>query len=541
MSSDLAYPQHDKTEKWVNHLIDNKNNGAVLDSASELWQSQAPDNIRALGDLMPHEYIGESIAQGVSMYEKAHGKKPSGAVLDSAIRLAINSVSKERADRATNGLAVLDDVGSTQSNAPLITNRVAIILNNAISLAIPHAGYLPMQDGMAGKIIIVGHTAGNNVGDYVKNDSLDGFAAGKPFMSAERIVLAESTNQTDFTFKIKHAKDDADGSPVLPSHTELLINGIPCSTGSINASVNQATVRLAGSAVLEDGKEYTFTGNLTVENGNGNLSFTPALPQGVEVHVVGLLNYEHDNLKEKRPRFLANAHSLDFRAAFMSGLYQVSQEAKVQFNTEVRLDPASEGMYAMQQQSLIERHYNYLNSMYRVAKSYKHVANLNSSKRLDVRDMNDLWSDVLFTLKDADMKMLVRTQSYGIAALYVGNKGAAHIMSLARDTFEPSGSPAAAGIFRLGRLFRKYDVYFTPNLLNETVDSIEMLAVGSSAQTGMNPYIVGDVLSPTFKNLSLTTSLMEGAAYFAAGAARINPYQRAAKGAALISVTGLTI
>ena len=538
--ADLAYPQHDKTAKWVNHLV-NDDKGAVLDSASDVWQREAPESIRELGSLVQHNHIGMAITQGVACYKKAHGVEPSGAVLDSAIRMALNSVSNAHANSATGGLAVFDNATSMQSNAPMVANRAAIVLHNAISLAIPNAGYVPMQDGLAGKIIIVGHAAGNSVGDYVKNDSLDGLAAGKNFMSAERIVLAETTDQTSYTATIKHAKDDVSGSPLLPSHTEVLINGIPYNASTINADVRMQMVRLAGSALLEDGNEYGFSGSLTVETGEATLTFTPALPQGATVHVVGMLNYEHDKLKEKRPRFLATAQALDYRAGFMSGLYQISQEANVQFKTETRLDPASEAMFAMQQQALTERHFNFLKGMYRVAQSYKHIANLNSAVRLNARDMSDLWSDVLFKLNEADMQMVARTGAFGIATLYVGAKGAAHIQSLARELFEPSGGTAVAGIFRLGRLFGKFDVYYAPNLLNETANSIEMLAVGRSEQTGMNPYIVGDVLPPVFKNLGVTSSLLEGAAYFSAGAARVNPYHKAAKGAALISVTGLDI
>lgn len=537
--ADLAYPQHDKTAKWVNHLVDDQS--AAFDSASDTWQREAPETIRELSGLVRHNQIGMAITQGVASYQKAHGVKPSGAVLDSAIRMALNSVSNDHASSATNGMAVFDNTTSLQSNAPMVANRAAIVLHNAISLAIPNAGYVPMTDGLAGKIIIVGHAAGNSVGDYVKNDSLDGLAAGKNFMSAERVVLAETNDQTNYTAKIKHAKDDVSGSPVLPSHTEILINGIPHNAAAINADVRTSTVRLAGNVLLENGTEYGFSGGLKVETGDVTLTFTPALPQGVTVHVVGMLNYEHDNLKEKRPRFLATAQALDYRAGFMSGVYQVSQEANVQFKTETRLDPASEAMFSMQQQALAERHFSFLHGMYRVAQSYKHVASLNSTARLNARDMSDLWSDVLFKLNEADMKMVARTGAFGIATLYVGAKGAAHIQSLSREIFEPSGITAAAGIFRLGRLFGKFDVYYTPNLLNETTNSIEMLAVGRSEQTGMNPYIVGDVLPPVFKNLGVTSNLLEGAAYFSAGAARVNPYQKAAKGAALILVTGLDI
>lgn len=538
--ADLAYPQHDQTQEWVGSLIEASKNPAAFDDSSSVW-SEAPETVRELGGLVKNSQIGMAITQGVAAYKKEHGYEPSGAVLDSAIHMALNAISHTHATSATNNMATFDNVSSTQSNAPMVANRAALVLHNAIGLAIPNAGYVPMTDGLAGKIIVVGHAAGNNVGEYNKNDSLDGLAAGKNFMSSERVVLAESSDNTSYTAKIKHAQSDTDGSPIIPSHTEVLINGIPCSASAINADVRKANVPLSGNTSLEDGKEYSFTGNVAVETGEVTLKFTPALPSGATVHVVGLLNYEHETMKDKRPRLLATSTPLDFRASFMSGVYQVSQEASVQFKVEVRLDPASEAMFAMQQQALTERHFNYLRSMYRIAQSYKHIANLSGATRLNDRSMKSLWADVLFKLNEADTAMVERTSAFGIACLYVGKKGAAHIQSLPRDIFEPSGNMAVAGIYRLGRLFGKYEVYYTPNVLNETANSIEMLAVGRSEQTGMNPYIVGDVLPPVFKDLGMTTSLLEGATYFSAGAARVNPYQRAAKGAALIAVTGLDI
>ncbi len=545
--ADLSYPQHDKTQQWVQSIQEQSKTVATFDDSSDVWRS-APDNVLAVADAIgTKEQSGRSMVvaalqSGIACYEKQHGCKPSGAVLDSAIRVTLNSVSSSYAASATDNRVVFDNlVTGMQSNSPMVANRAAIVLNNAIGLAIPFAGYVPMGEGMKGQVIVAGHAAGNTVGDYVKNDSLDGLSAGRNFMSAERVVLAESTDQTNFTFKIKHAKDDAEGSPTMPSHTEVLINGIPYSAAAINTDVRASTVRLAGSAVLEDGKEYNFVGSLAVEKGNGNLTFTPPLPAGAQVHVVGMLNYEHESMANKRPRFLSTAQPYEFRAGFVSGLYQVSQEASAQFKAETRLDPASEAMFSMQMQDKIEQHFNGLKSNYRVAQSYKYSANLNGTTRLNDRSMAALWSDVLFKLKEADMAMVARTGAFGIKYLYVGAKGAAHISSLPNEIFEPSLSPVVAGIYRVGRLFGQYEVYHAPNIVNETSDSIEILAIGASEQTGMNTYIVGDVLPPVFKNLGLTESLLEGAAYFSCGASRINPYHKAAKGSALIAVTGLVL
>jgi hypothetical protein len=43
------------------------------------------------------------------------------------------------------------------------------------------------------------------------------------------------------------------------------------------------------------------------------------------------------------------------------------------------------------------------------------------------------------------------------------------------------------GIYRVGRLFGRWDVYFVPGVVNETSAALEMLCVGQSEQAHATP------------------------------------------------------
>lgn len=543
MAIDKSYAVFDKMAQFADAL----NDKATFDSV--VGFQNAPDEVQALADAAEKDaknsrfhtganLVTATLDSAIAEYKHLHGKAPSGAILHNAVRCALNGVSQTALNRAGVGATFDDAVSISQSDAPLVSTRAAIALYQGVIEAIPFGGYIPMSDALSGKIIVAHHEAGSTTGAYNKNDSLDGIYSGKPFMSHERTVLAQSSDKKAFTALITYVDGDATGAPLIPSATQVLVNGLPAGGAPLNASVADTRAPLSGSIELAD-KEYTFTGTVTVATGEVAVNFDDALPDGVEVEVVGLINYEHDTMRDKRPVITATARSYDLRAVFTSARYRATQEAKTQWNSEIRLDVGSEAMLTMRQQHAAEKHYNALKSMYKVGKNYVHTANLGGTSRLDARSRADVWADVLFKLTEADQSMLERTNAFGVGVIYVGSKGKAELSALPNTIFEPSGVSSRVGIYRIGRLFGQFDVYFAPNLVNETASSLEMLCIGRSEQTGLNPYILGDVVSPTFLKLEVADDLSEGAGYFYAGAARINPYIKAAQGAAIVAVTGL--
>lgn len=547
MAKDKSYAVFDEMESWAEEMHAEKKNG-VFDDANESWNA-APELVRELADaanvdaqngryLSGRNLVSAALDSAMSAYEVQHGVKPSGAVVHNAVRTALNSVSREALKRAGVG-ATFDEVSATQSGAPMVSNRAALALYQGLVEAIPFAGYIPMSEGLAGRIIVAQNRAGSATGGYNKGQPLDGFYGGKTFMSHERTVEMQSSDQTTFTAKIAYADGDANGSPIIASGTQILVNGLPAGGASLEAVSSEQNTPLSGSIVLNDGTEYSFSGKATNEQGEISIRFASALPSGIKVYAVGLLNYQHEKLSQKRPVFSVDAQPYSLRATESSGVYQVTPEARMQWDAEVRVDIRSQIMLAMRQQHSAEKHMAALRAMYRIGKNFIHTADMQTSSRLDARNRADVWRDALLHLTVADNDMLTRTNAFGIGVIYVGNKGKAELSSLPPEIFQSANIPARPGIYRIGRLFGQYEVYYAPNLVAETANSLEMLCIGRSEQTGLNPYIMGDVVAPTFTKLGVGVDLKEGEGYFHAGAARINPYAAAAQGAAIVAITGL--
>ena len=548
MPKDASYPQLGRMEQFATQLHDAHKKSAAFDDSHDTWNT-APDTVNELANAMidaqntgfgsPRAAIAATLDSAMQTFNQMHGQAPSGAVLHNAVRTALNGVSATNLSRAGVNV-VLDDSISIQSGAPFVSNRALLALYNSVIEAVPFAGYVPMSDGLAGKVIVVNHRTGSKTGAYTENQVLDGIYGGKPFMSNERVVMLQTSDNITFTNSIVYSDGDLTGAPIIPSTTEILVNGLPSGGAAINANINDVGGRsaLTGSAMIQN-TEYTFTGNINIANGNVSVTFNTALPAGVEVHAVASINYEDISMKDKRPVFISTAREYDFRATFASAYYRITSEAKTQWDLEIRLDAGSEAMLAMRQQHSAEKHMNALRSMHRIAKNYVTTIDLNSATRQDERSRESMWRDVLFGLTQADTEMLERTNAFGVGVIYVGGKGKAELSALPREVFEPSALNSTVGIYRIGRLFGAYEVYYAPHIVQETNNSLEMLLIGRSNETGLNPYIMGDVVAPTFKKLDVSNDLSEGAAYFYAGAARINPYAQAAQGAAILTVTGL--
>lgn len=551
------YQQHRAAQDFLDAFSAEKKGGAAFDDASSVWTG-APDEVRELTDIMGADLdkavqktvyasgralLAAAMDSAAKQFAKEHGRPMGGAVFDSAIRNALNSISKAHLQKAGVPVdATMDNVSSTASGGALIANRAVVAFYESAVDIIPFAGLIPMSDGMKGQILVVQHEAASKAGAYQPNQSLDGILGGRPFMSAVRSVKAEG-NLTTHTAKITYADGDSEGSPVLSSGLEVYVNGFPAGGVPTDTPRGEAQAQISGSVVLPNGsggeQRHTVSGSLTAATGDVSLTFNPALPSGATVFVNGILDYEHEKMKDKRPMVQTSVRSYVFRAEFASGISRLTPEARTQLAVEARLDAEAEGMQVLRQQHAAEKHRFALQSMYRVAENFKQTVNMNAPTRQDERDRVSMWKDVFFALTQADVEMLERTNAFGIGVLYVGAKGRAELSALPEEIFQRSGIPTRPGIYRLGRLFGQFEVYYAPQLLKETANSIEMLAIGRSDQVGLNPYVTGDVVGATFMRLGVDANLREGAGYFYAGAARVNPHQKAACGAALIAVTGL--
>ena len=98
------------------------------------------------------------------------------------------------------------------------------------------------------------------------------------------------------------------------------------------------------------------------------------------------------------------------------------------------------------------------------------------------------------------------------------------------------------GIYRVGRLFSKYEVYFAPRGPSQSADltTAKILAVGRSQQAGRCPIVLGDAVSPTPLPLAMGADLTGQQAMYARDFTNVNPHQASALGCAEINVTNLS-
>ncbi|TDR30337.1 hypothetical protein [Hydromonas duriensis] len=541
---DRTYPQQAACAEFVEVVTAARADGATFDDAIGAARADMPEVLLELGGLIPDFQVGgqthsgkESVYKatmdGIDAFTKAHGRVPTGDVIENALRTSLNVVSQEH--RTKSGiLATYDDATSTASGSPMQSNRAQVAVYQSIVGAVPFAGYIPMGDGLQGKLIIVKHEAASTSGAYMAGENMDGMNINKPFMSSTRRITLDVDGKGLF----RYSDSDKTGAPIYASGVDVFIDGVPAGGTVMNAANNVAKASLLGNITLANGINYAITGYATPLTGEIAVTVTPALPKGAVLEAAAILNYEHASMKEKRPMVQTAAYSFDFRAHYMSGNYRLTQEAKVQFQSETRIDAGTEAMYQLRAKSNAERHAESLKAMYAIAKGYTTTFDFMAVTRQMQRSRADIWSDAIFPIAAADADMVERTQGFGISVLYVGKKGKSDIMSLPSTLFTPSGLPSSNGIYRLGKLYGLWDVYYDAGVvIKETDNAIEILAIGRSDQIARNPMIFGDVAGATVTPLAAGNPQEEGYGYFQALATRVNPHQDSARGAARIQLT----
>ena len=115
------------------------------------------------------------------------------------------------------------------------------------------------------------------------------------------------------------------------------------------------------------------------------------------------------------------------------------------------------------------------------------------------------------------------------------------IAALPRTIFEPSGLPSRAGIYRLGRLFGKYEVYYTPKVLAEDLanGTASMLCASRPADVGRSPIIMGDAVAPTFIPLATNSNLVMKQAFYQRSFLQLNKHLASSKGFARVDFINL--
>lgn len=551
-STRQAYAAANQAQALARAVIKAKEDNATFDSANaeSLIAKIDPHFAKFVAAMPPsvegtpaEQVILDSVYSGIKEYQKTCGFAPDGGLIHTAIQTGLAAASNQFANNLKSGThnATYDDVGST-SGGSMVTNVAQLAILQAFSEAIPFGGYLPMENGLTNNLIITMNRALSKTGDYDEYDKLDGIAGGKTFMSNLREEKAESTDNANFTAKIKYAKGDTNGAAIVPSTVKVYINGLIAAAAPADASrtnkdfsfssVNKFVMNVGGTD-----KAYTVTATVQGKTGSVSVVVNPALEAGTKVLVEAGVDYEEEENKARRPKVEATAESYKFGTHQYSGTFRVTAEAETQWKKEVGLSYSARAMLALRTQANSERHHRAVRAMYRIGENFTENFNLKMDTRLEQRNRADVFQDAYLAITKANQSMLERTGEYGISILYVGSKGKAFLESLPEPIFKKSGLPDVPNIHRIGVLQGQYQVFYVPNLLNETAESFEILAIGRSAQIGLNPYLIGDVTGAIVEDVPQNFELSKGMTYFQVVGDSVNPFTQAAKGVALISYT----
>jgi len=153
-----------------------------------------------------------------------------------------------------------------------------------------------------------------------------------------------------------------------------------------------------------------------------------------------------------------------------------------------------------------------------------------------------IWQDLQAKFAAVDQQMASDTMDHGITHCYVNSFLAGVMQSLPDTMFVSSGIAARPGVYRVGRLFGKYDVYYSPKYVPQAADfsTAQIVCAGRSSQVARSPVILGDAIAPTFLDLNMQSDLKRNAAMYARDFTAVNPHEPSALGCALINITNLS-
>lgn len=530
---------------FLNGLVaSSKKEGTTFDSAAANdymagTTVKVPEHLRIVMDEAGEAKgrVTKAILDGISAYEAAHGTQAPADVVEAAIHNAYATTETARR------LFSLDSANSNHSDPlSLQPNRAVVAILTTIAEAIPFAHYLPADIGSnEAKLAIMTHRTGNKFGGYEQNGILDGIYAGEPYITTARAHTVRPTAEGKIEGKltvVQKSRDECDqdieGAKLLRGRALVYVNGLIAarempSTGSGNAPIS-GTITVAGTS-------YAISGTINTDNGVFSLSTTPAMPQTANVVVESFLDLERE--PGLTPSVISDVETYSlFANPWRAKTYQTI-DTRTQMSNELGLDPYSESVIAIQNQFALERHYDVLAKGKRIAVNNMEVFDYGAARQHMDSTRSDVWRDLSYKLGLVDQRMAEETFDHGITHLYVGKRVAAQLRGLPGSMFQSSGIVARPSIYRVGRLFGQFDVYYTPKIVAESEEASQILCVGRGTSVARNPVVLGDAVAPSVMPLALNDDLRQGAGYYARNFTCVNPHEPSARGFAMITVTNM--
>lgn len=525
--------------------------GNMLDSLSATAQDVVKNAVSDAKNLLPERMARlldridgdgnralavSSLLDGISNFERRCGFTPSADMLDAVISQAENLADGQSSLVLPHG-TTLDSISTNNASATLShqPNRIAVAITGGLSEAIPFGAYLPSDlSSNESKLAIITSIAGSNFGAYSAGDIIDGTAGGREYTRSERVVdVVVDGLRTGGTFAIKSQIGGAgDTVPLLRNRTSIVVNGFPVGFEQAN---NSGTANSLISGQFKVGaQDYVINGSVNVTTGAGTLTFAPALAADIDVEAQGFIDFEAK--PELAPNIGTIAQSFSLYCAPTRLIMQATPDSRSQSQSELGADRLTIAVQAARTQLANERYISALHKVRKLAKNTSRTYDFNAGEQLLQKTRAQGWRDFGAFVAAVDQDVANQTMEFGLSFMYVGEIGMAQFLCMDKTDFVSSGVAAKPGIWRVGRYKDKFDVYYTPYVVEETDTDIEILCIGRSPQVARNPIVFSDAVSPTLIPLAVNSDLKTGAALFSRQLTEVNPHKQSALGCALITV-----
>ena len=545
-----------EVEKRVESLVGaaKGKGGVMLDSASADSIDAVKQSIADSKNLLPARMAklldrieGEankattvaSMLDGIARYKHKHGFMPSADLIDSVISQCENISDGQSTSVLPNG-ATLDSISSTNAMSTSLAhqpNRIAVAMTGGFSEAIPFGAYLPSDlNSNESKLAIISSIAGSNFGAYTAGLILDGTGGGLEYTRSERIVdVTLSTDLLTGTFKFTTQVAGAgDAVPLLRNRTAVVVAGITVAMEQSSDSGTDTSLISGQFTVGTSTQAYVITGSVNVTTGAGTLAFTPALPTGTIVQAQGFINFELN--PALAPSINTIARSFSLYCAPSRVIMQITPDARTQTQTELGTDALTVAVQAARTQIANERYIAALRKIKQVAMRTARVWDFDYELQIAQKTRSQILHDFGSFVAMVDQEVANQTLEFGLGFMYCGAMGMSQFLSMDSSDFQPAPVSAKAGIWRVGTYKGKYEVYYSPWVVNETDTDYEILCIGRSAQVARNPVVFSDAVPATLIPLAINADLKQGAALFSRTLTEVNPHYQSALGCALITV-----
>lgn len=526
---------------------------ALLDSVKNESGKNLPASLAQAVDGLSDDSVTkilDSVSYGAKLFLERHGHDVTADVVEAALQQGLAATYPLKQMGANGGAAlILDAAGNSNhsSSEAYQANRIITAVVSAMSEAIPFAGYLPVDiKSNTAKLAVLTHVADSTWGDYAKGSLMDGTSVGGAYAMSVRAVMlkpagASTTLATTSKFTAENRADlpgycdpSKTGVPVLKGRTVIYVNGMPVAYEPASSSGT-----LSGRITLK-GVPYSLGAQIASSNGAlTSVTCSPAPTDDMEITAEAVVDYEA--APGLTPRIIVQAETWDMHATAMRIMGGSTIDSSSQMANELGLDARSEILMHARVQAEAERHYAALRYVKSLGRNQFSELNFDFAAQKGAKDLSMMWRDVAPHFWAQDQVMAEATMDHGVTHYYVSSALASMMQSASGDVFQSSGISGRTGIYRLGRLFGKYEIYYSPKMVDQAADGswCDMIGVGRSSQTARCPIILGDAFAPTFLEIARGADLSTNDALYARNFTAVNPHAASAMGCCRIRVTGL--